>query len=170
MSIVGNKFDIICNTLDNGIILINKNLEVKFWNRWLEIRTGISSSNIVDNKLTDFYSNIDENDKLSKNMSIGFSQSIYESGGIELSIQYAKDKYNYDLLSWENINNQILQAVYETLLEISILNLQIEQSEYKLQNKVYPSQEEFKKEALKVLQDVYNEIRLEVLPSLNSKK
>ena len=60
MSIVGNKFDIICNTLDNGIILINKNLEVKFWNRWLEIRTGISSSNIVDNKLTDFYSNIDE--------------------------------------------------------------------------------------------------------------
>lgn len=49
MSIVGNKFDIICNTLDNGIILINKNLEVKFWNRWLEIRTGISSSNIVDN-------------------------------------------------------------------------------------------------------------------------
>nr|MBP7227115.1 PAS domain-containing sensor histidine kinase [Aliarcobacter sp.] len=46
--------------LDNGIILINKNLEVKFWNRWLEIRTGISSSNIVDNKLTDFYSNIDE--------------------------------------------------------------------------------------------------------------
>ena len=60
MSIVGNKFDIICNTLDNGIILINKNLEVKFWNRWLEIRTGICSSNIVDNKLTDFYSNIDE--------------------------------------------------------------------------------------------------------------
>ena len=60
MSIVGNKFDIICNTLDNGIILINKNLEVKFWNRWLEIRTGISSSDIVDNKLTDFYSNIDE--------------------------------------------------------------------------------------------------------------
>ena len=60
MSIVGNKFDIICNTLDNGIILINKNLEVKFWNRWLEIRTGISSSNIVDNKLTDSYSNIDE--------------------------------------------------------------------------------------------------------------
>ena len=60
MNLTGNKFDIICNTLDNGIILINKNLEVKFWNRWLEIRTGISSSNIVDNKLTDFYSNIDE--------------------------------------------------------------------------------------------------------------
>ena len=42
--------------------------------------------------------------------------------------------------------------------------------QYKLQNKAYPSQEDFKKEALKVLQDVYNEIRLDVLPSLNSKK
>jgi len=41
---------------------------------------------------------------------------------------------------------------------------------YKLQNKVYPSQEDFKKEALKVLEDVYNKTRLEVLPSLNSKK
>ena len=60
MNLNTNKFDLICNTVDNGIILINKNLEVKFWNRWLEIRTGISSSNIVDNKLTDFYSNIDE--------------------------------------------------------------------------------------------------------------
>ncbi|MBP7769559.1 MAG: PAS domain-containing protein [Aliarcobacter sp.] len=54
-----NKFDVICNTLDNGIILINKNLEVKFWNRWLEIRTGISSNDITDKNLMDFYPNID---------------------------------------------------------------------------------------------------------------
>jgi len=96
-------------------------------NEWISPIT-ISSS------LNRNYSNLDQNDKFSKNMSIGFSQSIYESGGIELSIQYAKDKYNYDLISWENENNQILQIVYETLLEISKLNLQIEQSEYKLQN------------------------------------
>ena len=77
-------------------------------NEWISPIT-ISSS------LNRNYSNLDENDKFSKNMSIGFSQSIYESGGIELSIQYAKDKYNYDLISWENENNQILQIVYETL-------------------------------------------------------
>jgi hypothetical protein len=41
---------------------------------------------------------------------------------------------------------------------------------YKLQNKVYPSHEDFKVEALKVLEDVYNDIRLKVLPSLNLKK
>lgn len=41
---------------------------------------------------------------------------------------------------------------------------------YKFQNKVYPSHEDFKMEALKVLGDVYNDLRLEVLPSLNSKE
>lgn len=38
------------------------------------------------------------------------------------------------------------------------------------QYKVYPSHEDFKKEALQVLEKVYNEIRVEVLPSQNSKK
>ncbi|CAM3509188.1 ATP-binding protein [Arcobacter aquimarinus] len=60
MKLDNNKFDIICNTVDNGIILINKNLEVQFWNKWLEIRTGINSSDIVGNNLLNFYPNIDE--------------------------------------------------------------------------------------------------------------
>ena len=55
-----NKFDVICNTVDNGIILINKNLEVKFWNRWLEIRTGINSKDIIGKNLKDFYPLIDD--------------------------------------------------------------------------------------------------------------
>uniref|UniRef100_UPI004047DAC6 ATP-binding protein n=1 Tax=Aliarcobacter sp. TaxID=2321116 RepID=UPI004047DAC6 len=60
MNLTASKFDIICNTVDNGIILINKNLEVKFWNKWLEIRTGISSTEIINKNLSDFYENIDE--------------------------------------------------------------------------------------------------------------
>ena len=55
-----NKFDVICNTVDNGIILINKNLEVKFWNRWLEIRTGINSKEIIGKNILDFYPMIDD--------------------------------------------------------------------------------------------------------------
>lgn len=55
-----SKFDAICSTVDNGIILLNKNLEVEFWNRWLEIRTGILATEIVGKKLADFYTNIDE--------------------------------------------------------------------------------------------------------------
>lgn len=76
-----------------------------------------------------------DNDKFSKSVSIGFTQSIYESGGIEFTIQYAKDKLKYDLLSWENQNSQLLESIYDTLLEISKLKLQIEQSRYKLENK-----------------------------------
>ncbi|CAM3902976.1 PAS domain-containing sensor histidine kinase [Arcobacter cloacae] len=60
MKLDNSKFDIICNTVDNGIILINKNLEVQFWNKWLEIRTGINSNDIVGDNLLNFYPNIDE--------------------------------------------------------------------------------------------------------------
>ncbi len=54
-----NKHDIILNTLDNGIIILNKNLDIKLWNKWLEIRTGIMSHQIIDNNLADFFPNLD---------------------------------------------------------------------------------------------------------------
>ncbi len=68
MKLDNSKFDIICNTVDNGIILINKNLEVQFWNKWLEIRTGISANEIINKNLIDFYPNIDEK-KLTRKIS-----------------------------------------------------------------------------------------------------
>ena len=55
-----NKFDIICNTVDNGIIVLDKDLRVLFWNRWLETRTGLEANSIIDKNILDFYSNIDE--------------------------------------------------------------------------------------------------------------
>ncbi|MCT7597627.1 TolC family protein [Aliarcobacter butzleri] len=90
--------------------------------------------------LSQTHSFSDENDKnksnkFEKSASIGFKQSIYESGGIEFTIQYAKDKFKYDLLSWENQNSQILQSMYDTLLEISKLKFQIIQGKYQLENK-----------------------------------
>lgn len=76
-----------------------------------------------------------ENDNLSKSISIGFSQNIYQSGGIEFSIQNAKDTYNQDLISWENENIAILQTIYETLLNMKKVKIQIAQSDYNLKNK-----------------------------------
>lgn len=76
-----------------------------------------------------------ENDNFSKGVSIGFSQSVYESGGIEFGIKYAKDELNSQLIAWENENISILQTLYETLLEIKKLKLQILQSDYTLNNK-----------------------------------
>jgi len=60
LKINASKFDLICNTVDNGIILINKNLEVFFWNKWLEIRTGITIDDIKNKNLIDFYPNINK--------------------------------------------------------------------------------------------------------------
>lgn len=76
-----------------------------------------------------------DSDSFSKSVSIGFTQSIYESGGIEFGIKYAKDELNSELIAWENKNIAILQIIYETLLTIKKLKLQIEQSDYSLKNK-----------------------------------
>jgi outer membrane protein len=89
----------------------------------------------ISSTLSRTHSISNDNDNFSKSVSIGFTQSIYQSGGIELSIKYAKDKLKYDLLSWENDNNQLLETIYETLLDISKLKLEIEQGQYKLENK-----------------------------------
>lgn len=74
-------------------------------------------------------------DSFSKAASISFRQSIFESGGIELQIEYAKDRLKYDNLVWESKNQQYLQNIYIILLNINQLNLQIEQSRYKGLNK-----------------------------------
>ena len=45
----------------------NKNLEVLFWNKWFEIRTGISALDIKNKNLVDFYPNVDEKKLKRKN-------------------------------------------------------------------------------------------------------
>ncbi len=76
-----------------------------------------------------------QSDNLTKSVSIGFTQSIYKSGGIEFTIKNAKDVLNSDLINWEMENNAILETIYETLLQIKQLKIQIEQNKYSLKNK-----------------------------------
>ncbi|MBP9490392.1 MAG: TolC family protein [Aliarcobacter sp.] len=76
-----------------------------------------------------------ENSDMTRSLGLSFSQSIYESGGIEYSIEYAKQQLKSDLIVWENENIAIFQNIYETLLSIKKLKLQIEQSDYSLKNK-----------------------------------
>ena len=77
----------------------------------------------------------DENSDMVRSMGLSFSQSIFESGGIEYSIEYARQQLKSDLIAWENQNIALIQAIYETLLAIKKLKLQIEQSDYALKNK-----------------------------------
>ncbi len=52
------NIDLILNTIDNGVIILDDNLEVYFWNMWLEARTNISKADIVSKDITEFYPNI----------------------------------------------------------------------------------------------------------------
>ncbi|NQY93341.1 MAG: PAS domain-containing protein, partial [Campylobacteraceae bacterium] len=54
------NFDLICDTVDNGIILLDQNLEVHFWNNWLETRTNIPFEQIRNKNLQDFFPNINK--------------------------------------------------------------------------------------------------------------
>ncbi len=49
--------NIIAN-IDNGIIVLNDKLQIKLYNRWLEIHTGFKESNIIDRYLYDIFPNI----------------------------------------------------------------------------------------------------------------
>ncbi len=85
--------------------------------------------------LTRSHSFSKDNDSFNKSISIGFTQSVYESGGIEFGIKYANDELKSETIAWENENIAIIQTIYETLLSIEKLKLQIEQSDYLLKNK-----------------------------------
>ena len=96
------------------------------WIGTIDLKSSLGKSrDFTDNQSSD----------MSRSAGLSFSQSIFESGGIEQSIQYAKEQLNSSLIAWENDNVLILQTIYETLLNIKKLNLQIEQSDYSLKNK-----------------------------------
>lgn len=116
--------------------LNKKSIETKYKNlknSWIGT-VGFSSS-ISKNHLFGETTILDESRKYTKKAAISFKQSIFESGGIELQIEYAKDKYKYDMLVWENQNQNYLQNIYNILLEINKINLQIDQTKYKGLNK-----------------------------------
>ncbi|RXK06607.1 sensor domain-containing diguanylate cyclase [Halarcobacter bivalviorum] len=52
--------DTIFNTIDNGIIILDENLNILAWNRWLEIRTNILKEEVIDKSICDKFSYIDE--------------------------------------------------------------------------------------------------------------
>ncbi|WP_108061979.1 PAS domain-containing sensor histidine kinase [Poseidonibacter lekithochrous] len=53
-----DKFNLICESINSGILLLDKDLNVKLWNRWLEIHTKIKAEEIIDKNIVDFYPNI----------------------------------------------------------------------------------------------------------------
>jgi len=55
------NINILLETIDNGIILIDENLNILFWNIWLETRSGIKSNDIINKSILEFFPEIKEN-------------------------------------------------------------------------------------------------------------
>lgn len=131
-SIFANELEILqkekkqLREIEKKVIQENYKTNKNDWIGTLNINSNISQNhNFTTQTLGD----------MTRNIALSFSQSIYESGGIEYSIEYAKQQLNSDLINWENKNIAILQTIYETLLDIKKLKLQIQQSNYTLKNK-----------------------------------
>ncbi|WP_198305321.1 TolC family protein [Arcobacter vandammei] len=127
-----NNLDILQKDKKEYRDLDKKSIETKYeslrndWIGTLDFSSGLTTTHSFDNN---------KNGNFGKNAKIGFTQSIFESGGIEFKIDYAKDKLKYDLLSWENQNYQILYSIYNTLLEIKKLKLEMTQNDIRVVNK-----------------------------------
>jgi len=48
----------ILDTIENGIVITNQNLDILFWNKWLAIHTGIPSDKTTGETLENLYPNI----------------------------------------------------------------------------------------------------------------
>ena len=55
-----NFNDTIFDTIDNGIIILDEDLKILAWNRWLEVRTNILKEEIENKNICEKFSYIDE--------------------------------------------------------------------------------------------------------------
>ncbi|NLN12931.1 MAG: TolC family protein [Arcobacter skirrowii] len=112
--------------LDKESILKKYDYSKNSWIGTIDLKASVSTTHPFDKSKDDNYS---------KQASIGFTQSLFESGGIWSKIDNAKSTFDYDLLSWENENSELLLSIYSTLLEIKKLKYQQFQNRIKYENK-----------------------------------
>lgn len=112
--------------LDKESILKKYDYSKNSWIGTINLDASVSTTHPFDKSKDDNYS---------KEVSIGFTQSLFESGGIWSKIDNAKSTFDYDLLSWENENSELLLSIYSTLLEIKKLKYQQFQNRIKYENK-----------------------------------
>lgn len=52
--------NIIFDTIDNGIIILDENLNIKAWNKWLEVKTSIKEADLLDKNICEEFPYINE--------------------------------------------------------------------------------------------------------------
>ena len=139
-------FDVICNTVDNGIIIINKNLEVQFWNQWLEIRTGINSKKIINKNLKEFYPQIEDKKLIRKIITaLKLNTSTFytpQNGGFLINIELSKiaDKVfnemqqSVTITPYDVENELVIVYIYDTTI-LSEINYKLKEVKEEIEEK-----------------------------------
>jgi len=73
--------------------------------------------------------------ELNQKLGVSLSQDIYRFGGISYQISYANTNRRYKLTDLQRENSTYYKSIYNTLLEIRKLKLQIKQAQFTLKNK-----------------------------------
>ena len=100
---INNSQNIILDTIDNGIIVLDENLNILFWNRWLELRTKIKFKDIKNKNLCEQFTNIQQST---------LKRKIKSTLILNSPSFYSVNPHNYLI---DIKNNSITNKVYDSM-------------------------------------------------------
>ena len=141
-----NKFNLLCETINSGILILDEDLNVKFWNRWLEIHTKIKNDEILDKSLLEYYPAI--NGKILKRKvrttlrlnSSTFYNTEQSNYLLEIKLNKITDKIfqnmqqSVTIAPFDQENNLVIVYVYDTTV-LSQINYKLEKAKKELEKK-----------------------------------
>jgi diguanylate cyclase (GGDEF)-like protein/PAS domain S-box-containing protein len=126
--------NILLDALEIGVIIIDDAFTVRYWNKWLEINTGIKVSEIIGKNFQEFYPDIDYHvlaRKIRTTLRIS-SPTFYDASKQNRFIEIPRTKITTSLLTTMQL--QVIISPYvpsDSLVMISIYNIS-DQHELKL--------------------------------------
>jgi len=138
-----NNINFISNTIDNGIFIINDNLEIKSWNLWLEDHTKIKSKDIISKSIVDFFPDFNVKSfqrKLKTTLRLNspaFYNSSKEGYLLKIKLNYITSttheymQQNVSILPYSIKNKEVMVYIYDNT-QLSNLHNQIKLSKSEL--------------------------------------
>ena len=141
-----NNFNLICKSINNGVLILDKNLNIKYWNRWLEDFTHIKESDILNTHILKHYSDINIKNlhrkiktalllktptfyNTSKN---GYLLKIKLNNVIEQDYNYMQQ--NITILPYDLKNEEVIIYIYDNT-QLKNLNLNLDKTKKELEEK-----------------------------------
>ena len=99
--------NVIFDTIDNGIILLDEDMTILYWNKWLEIKTEIAKEDILNKNLYEVFSTIKE-----KNL----KRKIKTTLALNSPSYYSVDPHKYLIdIKLHGITNKIYNSMQQSV-------------------------------------------------------